>query len=74
VEKRINKIVFIIVVIAVGELGIDRFMRGQTMMGVLKLVTCGGLGVWWLIDVIGVLTRMSKYDEEIIFIDGEYKE
>ncbi|MCL1878612.1 MAG: TM2 domain-containing protein [Defluviitaleaceae bacterium] len=73
-EKRINKIVFIIVVIAVGELGIDRFMRGQTMMGVLKLVTCGGLGVWWLIDVIGVLTRMSKYDEEIIFIDGEYKE
>jgi len=33
-----------------GSLGIDRFMIGDTGMGVGKLLTCGGLGIWTIID------------------------
>ncbi len=33
-----------------GSLGIDRFMLGDTGMGVGKLLTCGGLGIWAIID------------------------
>lgn len=33
-----------------GSLGIDRFMIGDTGMGIGKLLTCGGLGVWSIID------------------------
>tara|TARA_R110002072_G_scaffold142597_7_gene287991 strand:+ start:2890 stop:3228 length:339 start_codon:yes stop_codon:yes gene_type:complete len=33
-----------------GSLGIDRFMIGDTGMGVGKLLTCGGLGIWAIID------------------------
>jgi TM2 domain-containing membrane protein YozV len=33
-----------------GGLGIDRFMLGQTGLGVAKLLTAGGCGVWALID------------------------
>ena len=33
-----------------GQLGIDRFMIGDTGMGVGKLLTCGGLGIWAIID------------------------
>ena len=29
---------------------IDRFMIGDTGMGVGKLLTCGGLGIWTIID------------------------
>lgn len=40
----------IIVSILAGNLGIDRFMIGDTGMGVGKLLTCGGLGIWAIID------------------------
>lgn len=33
-----------------GNLGIDRFMIGDTGLGVGKLLTCGGFGVWAIID------------------------
>ena len=40
----------LIVSILAGSLGIDRFMIGDTGLGVGKLLTCGGLGVWAIVD------------------------
>ena len=47
----------LILSILLGGLGVDRFYLGYTMLGVLKLITGGGLGIWWLIDVIMIATR-----------------
>jgi TM2 domain-containing membrane protein YozV len=40
----------LIISILAGGLGIDRFMVGDTGLGVGKLLTCGGLGIWTIID------------------------
>ena len=45
---------------AVGGLGIDRFYSGSILLGVLKLFTLGGLGLWWLIDLIMLVTGNYK--------------
>ena len=41
----------LIVSILAGGLGIDRFMIGDTGLGIGKLITCGGLGIWAIIDI-----------------------
>jgi TM2 domain-containing membrane protein YozV len=40
----------LIVSLLAGSLGIDRFLIGDTGMGIGKLLTCGGLGVWAIVD------------------------
>ncbi|XP_023176325.2 TM2 domain-containing protein CG11103 [Drosophila hydei] len=40
-----------------GFLGMDRFCLGQTGTAVGKLLTMGGVGVWWIIDVILLITN-----------------
>ena len=35
-----------------GFLGLDRFYQQQPLWGILKLITFGGVGIWWIIDAI----------------------
>ena len=46
----------LILSILLGGLGVDRFYAGHIGLGVLKLLTVGGCGIWALIDIIMVAT------------------
>ena len=52
----------LLVSILVGGLGVDRFLLGDTGLGVLKLITAGGLGIWWLIDIFSTESRTKEYN------------
>lgn len=60
-----DPMIMLVVSLFAGGLGVDRFMLGQTGLGILKLVTCGGLGIWTIVDwflVMG-LTRDQNVDK-----------
>jgi hypothetical protein len=47
-----KQLVALLLSIFLGELGVDQFYIGNIGLGVGKLLTCGGCGIWWLVDVI----------------------
>ena len=46
--------------IFLGWFGVDRFYLGKTGSAIAKLLTCGGCGVWSLVDVILLLTGSTR--------------
>ena len=43
-----------------GGLGVDRFYTGHIVLGIVKLLTGGGFGIWWLIDFIMAVAGKRK--------------
>jgi len=50
----------LIISILAGSLGIDRFIIGDTGIGVGKLLTCGGFGIWTIIDWFMIQTATKE--------------
>lgn len=54
----------IILSILLGEMGIDRFYIGDIGLGVGKLLTGGGCGIWWIIDLFMIMDATRKKNSE----------
>jgi hypothetical protein len=54
----------LIVSLLAGQLGIDRFMIGDTGKGVGKLLTCGGFGIWTIVDWFSIQSATRKKNME----------
>ncbi|MBQ9075148.1 MAG: TM2 domain-containing protein [Mogibacterium sp.] len=51
-SRKCNKHIFTWVFSLVcGMYGVDRFVRGQVGLGILKLLTFGGMGFWYMADL-----------------------
>ncbi len=60
----------LILSILIGSLGIDGFYIGDTGLGIGKLLTCGGLGIWTIIDwfLIQNATRKKNMEQILTII------
>jgi TM2 domain-containing membrane protein YozV len=65
-KKQVNWTLTLIMSIIFGSLGVDRFIMGKVGTGILKLITLGGGGIWWLIDLILIATKHPFKDVEWI--------
>ena len=64
-------IILLLLSIFIGGLGIDRFYVGKIGTGILKLITLGGFGVWWLIDLIIIVSGNMKDAEGRVVRSGD---
>lgn len=56
----------IILSVLVGSLGIDRIYIGDTGLGIIKLLTCGGCGIWWLIDLFLIINATKQKNLQLL--------
>lgn len=58
-----------------GWLGVDRFYTEQIGLGIVKLLTLGGCGLWSLIDTILILTgtRKDKFGRDLYGRSKDFK-
>jgi len=43
-------------------LGWERFWLDEIGLGILKILTCYGCGIWWLVDIFSAKDRAKKYN------------
>jgi len=55
--RSVNWVLVLVMSIIFGVFGVDRFIMGKVGTGILKLITLGGLGIWWLTDIILIATK-----------------
>ncbi len=55
--RKLNWVLVLVMSIFFGSFGVDRFILGHIGLGILKLITFGGFGVWWLIDLILIASK-----------------
>lgn len=48
-----------------GFVGLHRFYAGRIHSGVIQIITLGGLGVWWLYDLVLLVTGEFRDAEEL---------
>lgn len=56
--------VSIVLSVLTGMLGVDRFYIHDIGLGIGKLLTAGGLGVWWLVDIFCIEGATKKHNFE----------
>jgi hypothetical protein len=62
-EQGRSWVVTLLLALFVGPCGVHRFYTGHIVTGVIQFFTFGGLGIWWLIDVVRILVGSFKDNE-----------
>ena len=60
--KKVNKALFLSAFL--GMFGLDRLYIGDKKLGIVKLLTLGGLGIWWIVDFFHIAERTKEKNLE----------
>lgn len=65
-SKMKDPLLSILLSIFIGTLGVDRFYIGDVGLGIGKLLTAGGCGIWWLIDIFLIVDATKQKNLELL--------
>ena len=71
-EKAFNPVAVFGLSLFVGCFGVDRFILGQPILGILKLISIGGFGIWFILDffLVGSTARQKNIGIATAVVDG----
>ncbi len=55
-----NLVTYLLLSLTFGIIGIDRFYKGEVLWGILKMISVGGFGIWYVIDIAIYAYRFGK--------------
>lgn len=58
IEYRDPSIILLVAIL----LGWDRFFLNDVGLGILKILTCQGCGIWWIVDMFTATDRAKRYN------------
>ena len=61
-ESRKDYVATLLLCFFLGTLGIHRFYSGKIGTGILMLITFGGFGIWYVIDMIIII--LGKFQDK----------
>jgi len=60
--KKDPQMIFLLAIVA-GGLGVDRFLLDDMKMGVIKLLTGGGCGILFIMDILSAKERTNAFNK-----------
>jgi len=57
-----NPTTILLFALFLGGFSLDRFLLGSIGVGIARILTAHGLGIWWLIDTISAQKRTKEYN------------
>jgi TM2 domain-containing membrane protein YozV len=61
-SERKDRTTILVLSVLLGYAGVDRFMLGDTGMGILKLLTGGCCGILWLVDIFSITSKVDDFN------------
>ncbi len=49
-----------------GSWGVDRFLLKETGLGVVKLLTGGGCGIWTIVDWFLIINKTREFNQKLV--------
>ena len=61
-----DPMIMLLLSLFLGSSGIDRFLLKEIGLGVVKLLTCGGCGIWTIIDWFLVMNKTREFNQKLV--------
>lgn len=61
-----DPMIMLLLSLFLGSSGIDRFLLKEIVLGIIKLLTAGGCGIWTIVDWFLVMNRTREFNYKLV--------